>query len=63
MIEHELNVKERIAFLNGVMEGIILYAIWKDGTQVVGCMQKPLKEVLTPYKEEVARLSPNLSHE
>ena len=51
--ENKLN---RIGFLEGVIEGIRLYAIWRDGEQLVGCMERPLKEVLQPYKEELDRL-------
>lgn len=49
-------ILQRIGFLEGAIEGITLYAIWKDGEQLVGCLQRPLKEVLQPYKEELARL-------
>ena len=33
-------------FWHGVREGITAYAIWKDGTRVVGCMERPIKEVM-----------------
>jgi len=46
----------RIGFLEGVIEGITLYAIWRNGEQLVGCLQKPLKEVVQPYKDELAKL-------
>ena len=46
----------RIGFLEGAIEGIRLYAIWKNGEQKVGCLETPLKEVLTPYQEELNRL-------
>ena len=46
----------RKGFLEGVIEGITLYAIWRNGEQLVGCMERPLKEVLKPYKEELARI-------
>lgn len=50
------SIQHRIGFLEGVIEGIELYAIWRDGQQLVGCMERPLKEVLAPYKEELERL-------
>ena len=50
----------RIGFLEGAIEGITLYAIWLNGEQKVGCMGKPLKEVLLPYKEEKQRLESEL---
>lgn len=43
--------KHRNAYLEGVIDGIEMYAIWKKGTQVVGCMEKPLKEVIAEYEE------------
>jgi len=49
-------IVHRIGFLEGMIEGITLYAIWKNGEVLVGCLQRPLKEVLQPYKEELARL-------
>jgi len=48
--------RERIAWLNGAVEGITLYAIWKDGVQQVGSLARPLNEVLKPYQEEITRL-------
>jgi hypothetical protein len=32
-------------FIEGVLAGVEAFAIWKDGQQVVGCQQKPLKQV------------------
>jgi hypothetical protein len=52
---------QRIAFLNGAIEGITLYAIWKNGQQAVGCLEKPLKEVIAPYQLEIQRLVEELS--
>lgn len=43
----------RIGFLKGMIEGITEYAIWRNGEQLVGCMERPLKEVLKPWKEEL----------
>lgn len=48
----------RIGFLEGAVEGITLYAIWRNGEQLVGALERPLKEVLLPYKDEIARLMP-----
>lgn len=59
MTDYEQKI-HRIGFLEGVIEGIRLYAIWKDGEQLVGCMQKPLKTVLVPYNEELTRIKSQL---
>lgn len=32
-------------FWDGVREGIRMFAVWKDGQQVVGCMPTPIEEV------------------
>ena len=53
----------RIGFLEGAIEGIRLYAIWRNGEQKVGCLEKPLKEVLRPYKEEIARLTNEVAND
>jgi hypothetical protein len=46
----------KMGWQEGIIEGITLYAIWHNGEQLVGCTEKPLKEVLEPYKQELARL-------
>jgi hypothetical protein len=43
-------------FWDGVKEGITAYAIWRSGDQLVGCMERPLKEVLAEI-DEVAKKS------
>lgn len=48
----QLNKIYRSGFLAGLEEGIRRYAIWKDGEQKVGCLQKPLKEVLSSLQCE-----------
>ena len=59
MSDHE-QILHRIGFLEGVIEGITLYAIWRNGEQLVGCQERPLKEVLKPYNEELVRLIPEV---
>lgn len=51
----------RIGFLEGAIEGIRLYATWRNGEQLVGCMERPLKEVLAPYEDELRRLRERLA--
>lgn len=31
------------------------YAIWKDGVQRIGCMDRDIKEIMVKYDLEVAR--------
>lgn len=38
-------------FWAGVREGVKAYAIWRDGRQVVGCLETPLKEVISAINE------------
>jgi len=38
-------------FWAGVKEGVTAYGIWRDGEQLVGCMEQPLKEVLADIDE------------
>ena len=51
---------ERIGFLKGAMATIELYAVWRDGEQFVGCMETPLKDVLSPYMDELSRVEKQL---
>jgi hypothetical protein len=61
---HDLSPDEqciyRIGFLEGQIEGITDYAIWRNGEQLVGCMEKPLCEVIKPFKDEIAKLEETL---
>lgn len=56
MTKEDIIKIQRIDFLEGMITGITLYAIWKDGEQLVGCLQKPLRDVLKPYQEELEKL-------
>ena len=53
----------RIGFLEGAIQGITLYAIWKDGVHKVGYLEKPLAEVIAPYREELYRIHEMLNRE
>lgn len=61
MIERKLTDEEAIVFIEGIMEGIRLYAVWKDGQEVVGCMQTPLKEVLVNYQNMIAKRNDSIA--
>ncbi len=43
----------RVAWLEGKIDAIRDYAIYKNGEQLVGCLQTPLHEVLKPYQREI----------
>ena len=60
MTEKEFRIK-RIGFLEGVIEGVRLYAVWKDGKQLVGIQQRPLESVLLPFEAELTRLQQEAS--
>lgn len=51
-----LNKIRRIAYLEGQIKGIEDYAVWNNGTQYVGAMRRPLKEVLEPLHREASGL-------
>lgn len=40
-------------FIEGVIAGIEAYAVWKDGKQLVGTIQEPLKKVIEEVKREL----------
>lgn len=46
------NVQEVQAFYRGVEEGIRRYAIYKNGQQFVGALQRPLAQVLAEVEQE-----------
>ena len=39
-------------YFNGIVEGVRLYAWWKDGEQYVGTCGKTLKEAIRDIEEE-----------
>ena len=38
-------------FLDGVIAGVEAFAVWKDGKEVVGILEKPLKEEIEEIKK------------
>jgi hypothetical protein len=48
-------------FWAGVKEGVTAHAIWRNGTQLVGCMEQPLKEVLAEIDVMISREKPESS--
>jgi len=40
-------------FIWGVIAGVKMYAVWKNGKQVVGIMQTPLETVEAEIKEQL----------
>jgi len=40
-------------FIEGVIAGIEAYAVWRDGEQLVGIKQEPLKKVIEEVKKEL----------
>ena len=53
-------IEIEISFIRGLMEGIRLYAIWENGEQLVGCLKKPLKEVLQEHIDKIEKLKEQL---
>lgn len=53
-----IEANARTAFLRGKIEGITDYAIWRNGEQLVGCLETPLKEVLQPMLDELTVTPP-----
>ena len=48
----ELLNKLKAAWLDGARHGVRLYAIWSDGTQLVGVMRRPMTEAFEELKED-----------
>lgn len=40
-------------FVRGLIAGIETYAVWDNGTQSVGILRKPLKQVIADIKEDL----------
>lgn len=51
-----MNNEERIAYMQGIVEGITMYAVWKNSEQV-GVMETPLWKVTQPYTVKIDALS------
>lgn len=50
-----MNIGElcEMAFLAGYCHGVKNFAVWKDGQQLVGALQKPLEEILATAIDDV----------
>jgi hypothetical protein len=44
---------QRVAYLHGRIDATADYAVWKNGTQYVGVMQRPLAEIIKPMRDEI----------
>jgi hypothetical protein len=49
----EMFGSQPLTFIEGVIEGVKAYAIWKNGTRVVGCMEEPLNDVIEEIRREL----------
>lgn len=47
--EQQADYRLEIAYRMGYEDAIRNYATWKDGEQLVGAMQRPLKQVLAEF--------------
>ena len=49
-------MEQAIAFKKGYIQAIKDYGIWKNGTQTIGCMETPVKEVIQKIEKEIEDL-------
>lgn len=52
-IWYDLYRKRSPEFVEGVIAGVEMYAIWRNGLFEVGTQKKPLKEVVRKIKEDL----------
>lgn len=50
---NEMYGKRSKDFIDGVIVGITAFAIWKDGVEVVGIKERPLKDEIETVKKEM----------
>ena len=61
MDENEERIREynlKIAYKNGIIDGIKRYSWWEDGKQYVGTTKKTLEQALKEVEEEYENLKP-----
>ncbi len=44
---------QTLDFTKGVIAGVTMYAVWKDGRQVVGIQEKPLEKVIVEIEKDL----------
>ncbi len=54
-IDDEIRRQAMNAYNGGWADAVRLYAVWRDGEQIVGVMGRPLKEVLAAGPGRIAR--------
>ena len=52
LADQEPDYRLEIAYRMGYEHALRNYAVWKDGEQLVGAMQRPLKSVLAEFVNE-----------
>ena len=52
---------QRVSYLEGQISAIRDYAVWRDGTQWVDVMRKPLRELIGPLQEEIDAIKDGLT--
>jgi len=50
----EMYGKKSPDFVRGFLAALDTYAIWKDGMQVIGCLNEPLKDIRENAIKELA---------
>ena len=56
--ERKLEYNLKIAYKNGIIEGIRRYSWWEDGMQYVGTTKKPLEHAIKEVEKEYEGLEP-----
>lgn len=49
----ELYGKQNSDFVEGVIAGVEMYSVMRDGKYIVGIQERPLKEVVKEIKEDL----------
>lgn len=46
---------EMIAFCGGFCAALMCFGIWKDGTQHIGCMERPIRDYIDFMKSQLPK--------
>lgn len=52
-MEEDIEIAKQCAWARGYIQAIRDYGIWNNGSQTIGCLDKPIKEIIKEVAESI----------
>ena len=60
MTDQELKLRNELSRLDGYMDAVRDFGIWKDGIQTIGCRETPIKEIEEEIRLKMKKIRESL---